>query len=82
MFSRTSQTLILLVAAHIAQFGSLLQPFHDTRRPECQFIRVGGLQGKLVLGAAYPGIDGKILHRLHEEGDPANLKPASAAGGG
>ena len=67
------QPLILLIAAHIPQFTLLLQPFHDTRCPGRKLIGVGGLQGKLVLRTAYSGINGKILYRLHEEGDPSNL---------
>ena len=41
--------------------------FHQPRRPDRQFVRVGILQAVLKLGARHAAFDGQVLHRLHVE---------------
>ena len=82
MSSADPQPLVLLVAADIPQFGLGLRALDHLGRPELQFLGVGVFQRVLELGAADPGVNGEILHRLHEERDPAPILASSAAAGG
>ena len=54
--------------------GRSLKRLDQLGGPGVQLIGVGVFQGILVLGAAHPGIDGEVLHRLHEERDPFDLR--------
>ena len=71
---REPESLVLLVAAHVAQLGPLAERFDQFGRPRVQLLCVRVFDGVLELGAAHPGVDGEVLHGLHVERDPLDLR--------
>ncbi len=67
------QALVLPVAGDVGELRQLLQPRHQLRHPLGEHVRVGVLQGELVLGAGDPVLDGQVLHRLHVQLDPGQV---------
>src|SRR5262245_30220060 len=68
------QSLVLLVAGHVAQDGQRLQPFDKARHPHAEFPRVGVFKAVLKLGPAHTVFYREILYRLHEERDAFDLR--------
>ena len=62
----------LLIAGDIAQFGQRRKLIEHSRRPRCEFLRIGIFQAVLILRAADAILDGEVLHRLHEHRDAVN----------
>src|SRR5260370_1991156 len=81
------QTLMLLVAGDIAQFGQGLELVHEARHPISQLLCVRVFQAVLKLRGADAIFHGQVLHRLHEERDAVylgklRLEPPDYVGGG
>ena len=75
-----------MIGSHVFQRRRLLQSLHKSIGPEIELIYVRILQCVLVLRAAYPVIDGDVLHRLHVQLDAidlgqAGVKAANHVGG-
>ena len=82
MTSVAQQALVLLVAGDVAQFPGCDCSFSmKLRRPVSQFLGVDIFQGVLILRAADAVFHGQVLHRLHEERNAVDFRPARAAGG-
>jgi hypothetical protein len=64
------QPLVLLIAAHVAQFGKRLQDLDKFGSPPVQLIGIRIFEGVLVLRPAHAIFHREILHRLQEQGDP------------
>ena len=76
------QPLVLLIAAHVAQFGKRLQGLDELRRPPVQLLGIRIFKGVLVLRPAHAILHREILHRLHEQGDALRPSAVAIAGGG
>jgi len=59
--------------------AAMLQPVDELVHPGTQFPGIHGLDGELVLGVRPdPILDRQVLHRLHEQRDAVDLRPAWA----
>src|SRR5450759_701624 len=67
------QSVVLLVAGHVAQLRYGLQLLQKLLRPGGQFGCVGVFHRILVLGAADAAFHGQVLYRLHVERDAFDL---------
>ena len=63
------ESLGLLVAGDIAQFGQRLQLFNQPRRPGIQLVRICIFETVLKLGTADPIVNCESLYRLHKQRD-------------
>ena len=63
------ESLVLLVAGNITQFGQRLQLFNEPRRPRVQLVRICVFETVLKLRAADPVVYREILYRLHKQRD-------------
>ena len=76
------QAVHLLVAGHDrAVPASFCSCRYHARSILIQLVRVGIFQRVLELRAADAIFHREVLHRLHEQGDAGDLRPASAANG-
>ena len=75
------QTVGLLVAGGVGEFGQRAQTVEQLVGPGTQFGGVGVLQNVLVLRAADAAVDLEVLHGLHVEGNALEVArfPAAAA---
>ena len=64
----------LQIARHIDDRGNLLQALQHLRRPGLQRRQILVLEGELILGRADGGVDGQVLHRLHEQRYARNVR--------
>ncbi len=65
---------LLKVAGHMLQFGPLGQGPHHARRPELQLFAAQGFHAELILGARNAVLNGQILHGLHVQGQPRQMR--------
>ena len=63
------QSVVLLVAGHVAQLRHGLELLQKLLRPGGQFSGIGVFHRILVLGAADAAFHSQVLHRLHVERD-------------
>ena len=61
------QPAVLLVAAHIDQFGQRPHGDQQLWAPGVEVAQGVGPEGVLILGTAQAAADTEILHRLHHE---------------
>ena len=72
------ETLILLVARHVAELGQCAEALHEPGRPGGELDEIRILQAVLVLRPAHAIFHGQVLDGLEIERDPADLGKGGA----
>ena len=64
--------MLLKVAGDVSQLRQVAEPVDEAGNPRGEFLGVGVFKHEVIRRAAYRGIDGQILHRLHIQRDADN----------
>ena len=72
-----AKAAVLLVRRDVLQLRRVAQRFEELPAPEIELRHVGVLEAVLILRAADPILDREVLHRLHVERDPGEVRHAA-----